>query len=111
MIALYCDEDVDVLIKPLLEAKGLAVLTTAEEKMLGASDRQQLDYAVRAGAVFITHNRVHFEALYTAFMAEGKDHFGIIVATRKNVYEIARRVSRVLSTYTKEGLKNQLLYV
>jgi hypothetical protein len=111
VIVLYCDEDVDVLIKPLLEAKGLAVLTTAGEQMLGASDRQQLDHAVKAKAVFITHNRVHFEGLYAALIAEGKDHFGIIIATRKSVYEIARRVSRVLSTYTKERLKNQLLYI
>lgn len=35
MISVFCDEDVDVLLKPLLEAKGFKVLTTIEEKMLG----------------------------------------------------------------------------
>jgi hypothetical protein len=34
-----------------------------------------------------------------------------IIATRRNVYELAKRVSRVLSGYTKESIKNQMLYV
>jgi hypothetical protein len=52
VIFIYCDEDVDVLIKPLLEAKGFKVLTTLDEKMLGASDLQQMDYAMKGGMYF-----------------------------------------------------------
>lgn len=43
MIFIYCDEDVDVLVKPLLEAKGFRVLTTQDESMLGSSDRINKD--------------------------------------------------------------------
>ena len=42
MIFIYCDEDVDILIKQLLEAKGFKVLTTLDAKMFGASDMRQM---------------------------------------------------------------------
>lgn len=111
MISIYCDEDVDVLIKPLLEAKGFKVFTTLDEKMLGASDVQQMEHAVTKGCIFLTHNRAHYEQLYAELMVKGKDHSGVIIASRRNVYELARRIARVLSGYTKESIKNLLLYV
>lgn len=111
MIPIYCDEDIDILIKPLLEAKGFKVLTTLDEKMLSASDIQQMNHAIKKGYVFLTHNRAHFEQLYTNLINKGRDHSGVIMATRRNVYELARRVSRVLSGYSKESIKNQLLYL
>jgi hypothetical protein len=128
--------------------------------MLGASDMQQIEYAIKTKCVFLTHNRAHFEKLYTELIAKCIDHPGVtnkakskdtyfdtlpsipspqgrgnyypsplvgegegegecsltyallsIIATRRNVYELTRRVSRVLSGYTKESIKNQLLYV
>lgn len=111
MISLYCDEDVDILIKPLLEAKGFNVLTTLDEGMLGTSDIQQLDYAIGKECVLFTHNRIHFEQLCSELASQGRYHTGVIIASRKNVYELARRVSRILSGYTKESIKNQLLYI
>ena len=111
MISLYCDEDVDILIKPLLEAKGFKVLTTLDEKMLGAADIRQMNHAIKKGCVFLTHNRTDFERLSLDLINEGGNHSGVILATRRNVYELARRISRVLSGYTKETIKNQLLYL
>lgn len=111
MIYIYCDEDVDVLIKPLLEAKGFKILTTLDEKMLGASDTHQLDHANKNGYVFLTHNRVHYEQSYGELITKGVNHPGIIISTRMNIYELARRISRVLSGYTQESIKNQILYV
>ncbi len=112
MISIYCDEDVDILIKPLLEAKGFKVLTALDEKMLGVSDILQLNHAIKKGCVFLTHNRVDFKQLYiNPDINEGKKHPGIILAARRNVYELAKRISRVLSGYTKETIKNQLIYL
>jgi hypothetical protein len=111
VISIYCDEDVDVLIKPLLEAKGFKVFTTLDEKLLGASDIQQMEHAIERGHVFLTHNRAHYEQLYAELIVKGEDHSGVIIASRRNVYELARRISKVLSGYTKESIKNLLLYV
>lgn len=111
MTSIYTDEDVDVLIKPLLKAKGLTVFTTLDEGMLGKTDREQLDHAIELKSIFLTHNRVHVEKLYAKLIEEGKEHYGIIIATRRNVYELARRVSRFLEMHTAESIKNQLWYI
>ncbi len=111
MISVYCDEDVDILIKPLLEAKGFRILTTQDEKMLGSSDQHQIDHAIKKGCIFLTHNRIHYEQLYAELISKRITHYGIIIASRRNVYELARRISRVLSKHTKESTKDQLFYV
>lgn len=111
MISLYFDEDVDVLIKPLLNAKGFTVFTTLDEGMLGKSDKEQLEHTIKLKCVFLTHNRVHFEELSAKFLEKGRSHCGIIIATRRNIYELARRVARFLELQTKENIKDQLWYI
>ncbi len=111
MISLYADEDVDVLVKPLLKAKGITVYTTLDERMLGKTDREQLEHATRLKAAFLTHNRVDFEKLAAQFLAEGKEHFGIVLATRRNVYELARRAARFLEMHKPGGVKNGVWYI
>lgn len=105
MISIYTDEDVDVLIKPLLHAKGFSVLTALDEGMLGKSDEAQLKHARKFGCTFLTHNRCDFEKLYAKFLEEGKEHCGILVATRRNVYELARRVARLLDLNIAKNIK------
>ncbi|MFZ3090258.1 MAG: DUF5615 family PIN-like protein [Nitrospirota bacterium] len=110
MIPLYIDEDVDILIKPLLNAKGFKVFTTHAEEMLGKSDTEQLEHAIKLKSVFLTHNRLHFEKLSAKLHKEGKEHYGIITANRRNIYELAKRVARFLELQTTESIKNQLWY-
>lgn len=111
MISLYIDEDVDILIKPLLNAKGFTVFTAHDEGMLGKSDKEQLEHAIKLKCVFLTHNRVHFEELSAKLPEKDKNHYGIIIATRRNIYELARRVAQFLKLQTKENIKNQLWYI
>lgn len=111
MITIYCDEDVDVLLKPLLEAKGFKVLTTLDEKNLGTTDERQMTHALSKGYLLLTHNRVHFERLYGELIAKETNHYGLIIAGKRNVYELARRISRVLSGYNKESIINRIIYV
>ncbi len=44
-------------------------------------------------------------------MDEGKEHSGIVLATRRNVYELARRIARFLEMNKRNRIKNQLRYV
>jgi hypothetical protein len=111
MTALYADEDVDVLIKPLLKAKGFTVYTTLDEGMLGKTDREQLEHAISLKAAFLTHNKVDFEKLAGQFLEERKEHFGVILATRRNVYELARRTARFLEMHKMDGIKNRVWYI
>lgn len=111
MIPIYTDEDVDVLIKPLLIAKGFTAFTTLKEGMLGKSDKEQLDHAIRLKSIFLTHNRVHFEKLSVKLLEEDNEHYGIVIAARRNVYELGRKVARFLELNTADGIKNQLWYI
>jgi hypothetical protein len=111
MISLYTDEDVDILIKPLLGAKGFTVFTTLDEGMIGRSDKEELEHAVKLRCTFLTHNRVHFEKLFARFSKEDKHHYGILVASRRNIYELALRVARFLELHSIENIKNQLWYI
>lgn len=72
MISLYADEDVDVLIKPLLQAKGFDVRTTLDEGMRGKCDREQLAHTILFQRIFLTHNRVDFERVAIQYIEEGK---------------------------------------
>lgn len=107
----YVDEDVDVLVATLLLAQGLDATTTRKQGMLGKLDSEQLAYAASVERCLLTHNRVDFERLHLQYIADDRQHLGIIVAPKKSAYEIVQRVSILLDTLTADEIANQLLYV
>jgi len=42
--------------------------------MLGKSDREQLEHAIKLQRVFVTHNRIDFEKLAIQLIEEGEMH-------------------------------------
>ncbi len=108
---LYLDEDVSVLVATLLAARGLDVTTAREQQILGKADDEQLVYAESLGRCLLTHNRVDFELLHAEYVTGGRQHSGIIIATRTSAYTIAGRVATLLDTLTADEITNQLLYV
>jgi len=110
-IELYLDEDVDVLIAPLIRARGFVVVTTQEAGQLRNSDAEQLAYAVSQHKTLLTHNHVDFEALAQTYVAACQPHDGIIVAVRRPPREIARRLFRILNAVTAEERQNQVRYI
>ena len=110
-IALYLDEDVDVLIAELLGSRGFEVLTTRKANQLSATDEDQLAKAVQLGMALVTHNRVHFETLAQDYMRHRQLHCGIIIATRRRPYEIVHRLLQILNRVTADELENQVRYI
>jgi hypothetical protein len=108
---LYLDEDVSVLLANLLQARGLNVTTAREQSMLGKSDEAQLICAVSLKRCILTHNRLDFERLHKDYITTGSKHPGIIIAARRNVHELVRRVSLLCDSLTADEIENQLLYV
>ena len=64
----FLGEDVDILLAALLRARGFDAVHTVEVARIGSSDCAQLRYSAENGRAILTHNRVHFEALATAFI-------------------------------------------
>jgi predicted nuclease of predicted toxin-antitoxin system len=107
----YLDEDVDILVAHLLTARGLDLTTAREQKMLGKTDPEQLLFATSLERCFLTHNRLDFEQLHTNYLINGQEHRGILIAKRRNSYEIAERIAILLDTLTADEIANQLLYI
>lgn len=110
-IELYLDEDVDVMVADLLQARGFEALTAQQADQLGKKDEQQLAYAVSLHRALLTHNRPHFEALAQQYFQAGQTHYGIFIAVRRSPYEIARRVLEIISRVTMDEMKDQLRYI
>jgi hypothetical protein len=79
--------------------------------MLGRDDTEQLEKAISLQRCLFTHNRIHYEGLQRKALAEEKKHFGIVIGSRRNAYELARRIAVLLNTLTADEIENQLLDV
>ena len=110
-IALYLDEDVDVLLADLVRARGFFVTTTVKAARRGTSDAEQLAYATSRWVTLLTHNRVDFENLAQECFNTGQTQGGIIIAARRPVYDLAKRVLAVLNAVTADEMQNTVRYI
>jgi len=110
-IELYLDEDVSVLLEKLLNARGFDAITVHNAGMLGKDDPEQLSYAVTQKRCILTHNRNHFERLHELYLETGQKHYGILIARRRNVYELMTRIAFLLDNITADEMENNLLYL
>lgn len=110
MVQVYLDEDVSVLLSELLKCRNIDSITARDIGMLGKTDEEHLIQAISLKRIFITHNRVDFEQLFTDFVFRNIQHFGIIVLTRKrDVYTAAHRLVKLLSQ--NKIINDQLWYL
>ncbi len=108
---LYLDEDVDVLIAELVQAKSFVAVTTREAKRLGNEDEDQLAYATANGLVMFTHNRKDYEKLGTDYIESNRFSAGIIIAPHRSPYELARRLVNLLNNVAADEFHNNIRYI
>ncbi len=110
-IAIYTDEDVNILVGELLKGRGFRAITARDAGQLGKPDQDQLAYAAEASLTVLTHNRADFEELHRQYLTDGRSHAGIIIAVRRSPYGITDRLLQMLDTVTADEMQNQLLYI
>ena len=110
-ITLYLDEDVDVLLADLMKAHGFEATTTTGIGARGKSDAEQMAFAVSRDMAILTHNRSDFERLSQEYFSAGQSHAGIIIAVRRPVYDLARRLLVILNFVTADEMQNQIRYI
>lgn len=110
-IELYLDEDVSVLIAELLHARGFVAISTRDAGQRQNTDAEQLAYAVSQSKTLLTHNKADFEKLAQEYTAAKLDHHGIILAQRRNPYDIVERLLRLLDLVTADEIYNQVRYI
>ena len=86
-------------------------MTTRDTQNLRSSDSEQLAYAVRTGRCFFTHNRIDFEALRADYLNRGQTHSGIVIGSRRQAYELAKRLGTLLDSLAADEFENQLICV
>ena len=95
-IRLYLDEDVNVLVADLLNARGFDVLTVRDARKLQASDAEQLAYAV-------SEQKTYF--------ATEQKHYGVILAVRRLPQAITKRLLTIMNHVTADEMENQVRYI
>ena len=111
MHRLMLDEDVDVVLAPMLRSRGHSDLTARDLGQLGLTDEEQLVQAALLGAILVTHNRVDFERLALQHFEQRRHHSGIILLNRRPPREMARRIATLLHASTVEEFLDQVRYV
>ncbi len=79
--------------------------------MLGQQDQEQLAFAAAHGWCLLTHNRDHFLALHLQYIAEEKRHAGIIIAVKRNPYELVERIGMLFNRMTADEIDNQIFFL
>ena len=113
VIRLYIDEDaMDRRFLEALRGRGVNLTTVLETETTGFMDQDQLVLSISLNRVFYTFNVGDFCQLHGQFLAEGRDHAGIIVSIQDYpIGEQMRRVLKLLASRSAESMVNQLVFL
>lgn len=111
-IRLYLDEDAQrTSIIRALRARQIDVMTTNESKLVGASDPEQLDFAVAQKRVIFTFNRGDFVQLHMEYLSNGHSHSGIIISDQLETGVVIRRLLKLLDARSAEQMQDWLEFL
>jgi predicted nuclease of predicted toxin-antitoxin system len=110
-IKVFLDEDVHALIADALRLRGWEALTTVEAGRQQSSDIEQIQFALENGYTIVSYNVADFPRLHYQITGGGQHHAGIIVATQDDPRINARVLLSLVSTFSAEDLRDQLLYL
>ena len=113
-LRLYFDEDsMSRALIRALQARGMDVTNAVDEGMIGRSDREQLEYATSGERVLYSFNVGDFQRLHTQFLAEGRFHAGLILASQQrfSVGEQMRGILRLSQDFSPEEMRNRLEFL
>jgi predicted nuclease of predicted toxin-antitoxin system len=108
---LHLNEHLSPRLAEQLRQHGFDITSTVELNMTAADDDEQLAYAASAQRAIVTFNHKDFAVRHDAYMAEGKEHWGIVLSTEEAVDVLRHRLLRLLNTLTADELKNQMRWL
>jgi len=111
VLRLYLDEDVHTFIAEAIRLRGYEATTTREQDRLGAEDADQLTFTQLQGHAIITYNVHDYPRLHYEWLAAGKHHAGIIIASRENPRRNIRALLNLLALVGAEEMADQLEYL
>jgi predicted nuclease of predicted toxin-antitoxin system len=108
---LHLNEHLSPRLAAQLRQYGFDVTSTLELGMVESNDDEQLAFAATQRRAFVTFNHKDFAVRHKQYMAEGKEHWGIIFSTEETTGVLLRRLLRLLNTLSADQLKNEILWL
>jgi hypothetical protein len=84
-----------------LRRRGHDCLSADEAGMRLATDAEQLAFALTQGRIMITANQGDYAALHARWVADGRDHAGIIIASQS--LDLRAKLRRLRLLFDKVG--------
>ena len=110
-VKLLLDEDVHASLAETLRKRGYDAVHSQELERKGLSDAEQLEYAALQERCFVSFNVKDFVLLHNVYVAEEKEHWGILVSKQRPVGEVLRRLLALLQPFSGEEMKNRLEFL
>lgn len=104
----HLDESIDHAVARGLQQRGVEATTTTAGGLVGATDDEQLEYALRHGAVLVTHDRD-----FLRMAAAGVEHSGIAYCppAHRTIGQIVLRLVHLWRTTSAEEMRGRVEYL
>ena len=109
--SLFLDEDVHGVLAEALRKRGYDATHVIDQRRRGVSDENQLVFATAGARCLMTFNVGDFVQLHNRWIAEGREHAGIIVARQLPVGETLRRLLVLLQMEDAESMRGQIRFL
>ena len=111
LLRYHLDEDCQsAALASALRQHGIEVVTTNKAGIAGAGDDAQLEYSAKQGTAIVTNNICDYTALHTRWLAEGRQHAGIVLFPQQgySIGEVVRRLAHLRRTLSAEEMQGRL---
>ncbi len=99
---LHLNEHLSPRLAEQLQKYGFDVTSTVGEGMIETDDDEQLAFAASNQRAIVSFNHKDFAVLHAQYLAEGKEHWGIILSTEESTHVLRHRLLRLLNSLTAE---------
>ena len=107
-VKIYLDEDVRPILADILRERGYDTISTLESKMIGSTDKAQMDFAIQEERAILTHNIKDFVQMHRVYQDK---HYGIILSEQISLKELLRRILRFLAQTKSNKVKGQIIWL
>ena len=108
---LHLNEHLSPRLASQLRRYGFDVTSSQETDLLSDDDSAQLAHSASQQRAILTFNAADFVTLHEQYMADGKEHWGIVLSTEEPIRVLLRRLLKLLNALSAEDLKNQIRWL